>query len=47
MANDRPDLRQEKYIRMTTAPVRRLVLSLSVPTIASMLVSAFYNLADT
>ena len=47
MANDRPDLRQEKFIRMTTAPVRKLVLSLSVPTIASMLVSAFYNLADT
>lgn len=46
--NDRqPDLRREKFIRMTTAPVHRLVLRLSVPTIASMLVTALYNLADT
>ena len=42
-----PDLRQEKYIRMTTAPVQRLVLRLSIPTIASMLVTALYNVADT
>jgi putative MATE family efflux protein len=47
MANDRPDLRQEKFIRMTTAPVQKLVLKLSVPTIASMLVTALYNVADT
>ena len=36
-----------KYIRMTTEPVERLVAQLSVPTIISMLVTAFYNLADT
>ena len=47
MDNNRPDLRQEKYVRMTTAPVRQLILKLSVPTIASMLVTALYNLADT
>ncbi len=47
MSNDRPDLRQEKFIRMTTTPVHKLVLKLSVPTIASMLVTALYNLADT
>ena len=47
MKSERPDLRQEKFRRMTTQPVRRLVLQLSVPTIASMLVTALYNLADT
>ncbi len=41
------DLQQEKYIRMTTAPVGRLVTSLAIPSIVSMLVSGIYNLADT
>ncbi len=36
-----------KFIRMTTAPVGSLVCSLAVPTIACMLVTALYNLADT
>lgn len=47
MSETRPDLRQEKFIKMTTQPVEKLVLRLSVPTIASMLVTAAYNLADT
>lgn len=41
------ELRQEKFLRMTTTPVHKLILKLSVPTIASMLVTALYNLADT
>ena len=36
-----------KYIKMTTEPVERLIASLAVPTIISMLVTSFYNLADT
>ena len=32
---------------MTTQPVEKLILKLSIPTIASMLVTAAYNLADT
>ena len=36
-----------KFIRMTTAPVQRLICSLAVPTIVSMLVTALYNIADT
>ena len=32
---------------MTTQPVDRLILKLAVPTIISMMVTAFYNLADT
>lgn len=38
---------EEKYIQMTTTPVPELVCSLAVPTIISMLVSSFYNMADT
>ncbi len=37
----------EKFIKMTTEPVERLVCKLAVPTIISMLVTTFYNLADT
>ncbi len=37
----------EKYEKMTTGPVSRLILSLAAPTIISMLVTALYNLADT
>lgn len=38
---------EEKFVQMTTTPVPRLVCSLAVPTIISMLVSSFYNMADT
>ena len=31
---------------MLESPVRRLILRLAIPTIASMLISAFYNVAD-
>ena len=38
---------ESKFIRMTTEPVETLILKLAVPTMISMLVTAFYNLADT
>lgn len=38
---------EEKYIQMTTTPIPGLVCSLAVPTIISMLVTSFYNMADT
>lgn len=38
---------EEKFIRMTTAPVGRLVTTLAIPSIVSMLISGAYNLADT
>lgn len=41
------DIRQEKFVKMTTAPVGLLVTSLAVPSMISMLVSGIYNLADT
>ena len=37
----------EKYTQMLTAPIPGLVARLAVPTIISMLVTAFYNMADT
>lgn len=44
----RQDMRQEeKFEYMTTTPVPRLIGELAVPTIISMLVTSFYNMADT
>ncbi|NLY50425.1 MAG: MATE family efflux transporter, partial [Firmicutes bacterium] len=37
----------EKYKLMTQEPVERLICSLAVPTIVSMLITSIYNLADT
>ena len=41
------DAAQNKFIRMTTEPVNKLVCRLAVPTIISMLVTSLYNMADT
>lgn len=41
------DAQEEKYIRMTQPPVERLICRLAVPCIISMLVTAFYNMADS
>ena len=39
--------RMDKYTRMTQSPVPGLVCRLAAPTIISMLVTSFYNMADT
>jgi len=41
------DRQNEKFIRMTTSPLEPLILKLAVPSIVSMLITTFYNLADT
>ena len=41
------DAQEEKYRKKTTPPVERLICRLAVPCIVSMLVTAFYNMADT
>lgn len=41
------DTSNEKFTRMTTEPVEKLVLKLAGPTIISMLVTTLYNLVDT
>ena len=38
---------EEKVRHLTTAPIPQLVGELSLPTIISMLVTSFYNMADT
>ena len=38
---------EEKLVYMTETPLPRLVTSLAVPTVISMLITAFYNMADT
>ena len=38
---------EQKLTYMTETPLPRLVLLLSVPTIVSMLITSFYNMADT
>ena len=41
------DRHNSQYIRMTKTPVNRLIISLAIPTIISMLVTNIYNMADT
>ncbi len=38
---------ESKLAHMLTTPIPALVLSLSIPTIISMLITAFYNMVDT
>ena len=41
------DAQEQKYIAMTQPPVGRIIGKLAVPCIISMLVTSFYNMADT
>ena len=41
------DAQELKYKKMTEPPVEKLICRLAVPCIISMLVTAFYNMADT
>ncbi len=43
----KPLTSEEKFKKMTTEPVEKLICSLALPTIISMLVTTFYNMADT
>ncbi len=40
-------LQHDTFIRMTTEPVERLMGRLAIPTIITMLITSFYNMADT
>ncbi len=46
-ASGMTDAAEAKYLRMTTEPVEKLIAKLALPTIVSMLITSFYNLADT
>ena len=39
--------KKSQYEKMTETPISKLVVTLSIPTIASMLVTNIYNLVDT
>lgn len=47
MSETAQDKQTQKYIRMTTGSVEKLVCRMAIPTIISMLVTALYNIADT
>ena len=38
---------EEQRGRMLCTPIPKLIVSLSIPTLASQLISVFYNTADT
>lgn len=44
---DRTMTKEEKFRQMTETPVNRLIPTLAIPTIISMLVTSIYNMADT
>lgn len=44
---ERDDLRKIQYQKMTGTPIPKLLLSLSIPTVITMLVTSVYNAADT
>ncbi|AEF86746.1 MATE efflux family protein [Treponema primitia ZAS-2] len=41
------DQQNEKFIKMTTAPIGPLIIGLAIPSAIIMLISALYNMADT
>lgn len=41
------ETQEEKFRKMTEEPVGGLIAKLAVPCIISMLVTSFYNMADT
>lgn len=41
------DVSSKQYIKMTETPVEKLVATLAIPTVISMLVTNIYNLVDT
>ena len=41
------DKQEQKFQEMTTAPIGGLICRLAFPCVISMLVTAFYNMADT
>lgn len=47
MQNQQEDQTRQQYIRMTQTPIGKLIGTLAIPTIISMLVTNIYNTADT
>jgi len=47
MAEQTASFQDRQYIKMTETPVQKLVATLAIPTVLSMLVTNIYNLVDT
>ncbi len=47
MDNINGSQREAQYIKMTETPILRLIVSLSIPSIISMLIMSIYNMVDT
>lgn len=47
MLQQKVQSQEQKFIQMTETPVKKLVCTLAVPTIISMLITSIYNMADT
>ena len=45
--NSTSEQQDAQHLRMTTAPVPGLILSLSVPSIITCIITSVYNMADT
>ncbi|NCC61694.1 MAG: MATE family efflux transporter, partial [Verrucomicrobiae bacterium] len=39
--------KDSQYSRMVEGPISKVILSLAIPSVLSMLVSSIYNMADT
>jgi len=39
--------KNDKFLRMTTEPVEKLVINMAIPSIAIMIITSLYNMADT
>ena len=38
---------EQKFVTMTTRPVKQLIVRLAIPTMISMMITSIYNMADT
>ena len=38
---------EKQFVKMTTTPIKKLIITLGIPTTISMLITSIYNLADT
>ncbi len=40
-------IQKDKYTLMTTKPIEKLIITMAIPSILSMLITSFYNMVDT
>lgn len=45
--NNEMDSAKKQFIKMTQTPIKKLIVSLALPTVISMLITTVYNITDT